>query len=73
MHPAMTYDRYFFISCLMGEDLYKTDRADNVRPNFKTLEERWQQLVGQQVSDFYLSEYTALFRRPDAPELQQWP
>jgi len=59
----MTYDRYFFISCLMGEDLYRTKRANNERPDFKTLEERWQQLVQQRVSDFYLTDFAAMFRQ----------
>ncbi|WP_128543844.1 hypothetical protein [Larkinella soli] len=59
----MTYDRFFMISCLMGDELYKTGQTESERLDIKVLEDRFRRLSSQPIDEFYLSGLPLIIRR----------
>ncbi len=59
----MNYDRYFLITCLMGDELYKEKSKKNKSPRTEALEERFN-LLAQKPLDKYI--------RSGMPWLRVW-
>ncbi|GAB3938730.1 hypothetical protein [Larkinella terrae] len=59
----MKYDAFFWISCIMGDELYKLN-SPNMNPlDYRALEERFKQVWNQPIDDFYLSGLPPVIRR----------
>lgn len=52
----MNYDRYFIMSCLLGDELYKPTLTKNPTNNDVTeVEKRFERLLGQPIGDYIVS------------------
>ena len=51
----MNYDRYFIMSCLLGDEYYKDDAVDKDTLDRTMLEKRFLQLAGQPIGAYLTS------------------
>lgn len=51
----MNYDRYFIMSCLLGDELYKPNVLAKSATGVLELEKRFQRLLGQPIGDYITS------------------
>ncbi|GAB3282288.1 hypothetical protein GCM10027347_58470 [Larkinella harenae] len=65
----MRYDSFFYLSCILGDELYKLNYAKSKQTEYKTLTERFNQVWDQPIDDFYLSGLPAVIRRNARREL----
>ncbi len=59
----MKCDPFFFLSCIMGDELYKLNSAKTEQLDYRALEERFKQVWNQPIDDFYLSGLPPVIRR----------
>lgn len=67
----MNYDRFFIMSCLLGDELYKPNVLTKATPDVVELEKRFQQLFGQPIGDYITSGLSPfMVTKKTFPELQ---
>ncbi len=52
---TMNYDRYFIMSCLLGDELYKPNVLTKATSDVVELEKRFLRLLGQPIGDYITS------------------
>ncbi len=51
----MNYDRYFIMSCLLGDELFKPTPLTKAATDVAELERRFQRLLGQPIGEYITS------------------
>ncbi|MFC5407771.1 hypothetical protein ACFPMF_00515 [Larkinella bovis] len=59
----MHYDPFFFLSCILGDELYKLNFNRNKPVDYKQLMARFNQVCDQPIDDFYLSGLPPIIRQ----------
>ncbi|MBC8155840.1 MAG: hypothetical protein H7Z72_23370 [Bacteroidetes bacterium] len=65
----MNYDRYFIMSCLLGDELYKPNALNKSAGDVVELEKRFLQLLGQPIAE-YITSGLPRFMVPKKPFLK---
>jgi hypothetical protein len=59
----MKCDPFFFLSCIMGDELYKLNYSKVNQLDYLVLDELFRQVWNQPIDDFYLSGLPPVIRR----------